>query len=173
MAELTQAQKVWVVTQLACLRKPTEVVSLAAEELGLKVSRQQVAAYDPGTAAGARLSKVLKELFARTRAAYLDDVESVPVAHQAYRLRVLQELLEKHRTDPELVQSVLRQAAGEIGGAFTNRRELSGAAGGPIRVDVDLSSLSDGELDALAALVGKAAGADAGGDRGGGGPAPV
>lgn len=51
--------------------------------------RQQVAGYDSTKATGAKLSKKLQAIFQATRAQFLADVGSIPIAQQAYRLRVL------------------------------------------------------------------------------------
>lgn len=59
-------------------------------------------------------------------------------------------------------------------GMIVQRKELSGARGGPIAVD--LRGLADADLDALVAILGRAArpaGADTGGGTGGEGPAPA
>ena len=59
----------------------------------------------------------------------------MPVAHQAYRLRVLNRALERAEKsgNTTLVLQILEQAAREMGGAFTNRREVTGKGGGPIQ----------------------------------------
>lgn len=59
-------------------------------------------------------------------------------------------------------------------GMVTEKKEITGARGGPIAVD--LRSLADADLDALLAILGRAArpgGADGGGGAGGEGPAPA
>lgn len=60
-------------------------------------------------------------------------------------------------------------------GMIVQRKELTGARGGPLAVD--LRGLADADLDALVAILGRAAlpaaGADAGGGAGGEGPAPA
>lgn len=54
----------------------------------------------------------------------------------------------------------------------TTRQEQTGADGGPIRHEIDLSGLTDEELDQLERIRGKIGGAaDAGGDQGGEGAA--
>lgn len=91
----------------------------------------QVAAYDPTKAAGKNLSKKLADMFYATRKAFLEDVATIPIAQQAYRLRVLQRNLERadNRGNAAMVSTLLEQAAKEVGGSFTNRRELTGKEG--------------------------------------------
>lgn len=62
------------------------------------------------------------------------DVSTIPIAQQAYRLRVLQRSLVKveGQGNVSMVAQLLEQAAKESGGAFTNRRELTGKGGGPL-----------------------------------------
>lgn len=58
-------------------------------------------------------------------------MESIPIDQQSYRLHVLQQNLERaeQRGNAGLAISILEQAAKELGGAFTNRRELTGKNG--------------------------------------------
>nr|WP_279614300.1 DUF2280 domain-containing protein [Comamonas antarctica] len=51
-----------------------------------------MASYDPTKATGAKLSQKLRAIFEATRAQFLADVGSIPIAQQAYRLRVLQRI---------------------------------------------------------------------------------
>lgn len=67
-------------------------------------------------------------LFNETRAAFREQVEAIPITNPAYRLSKMQRYFDildsKDAIGPAM--SVLEQAAKEAGGAFTNRRELSG-----------------------------------------------
>ncbi len=135
MAALTEDQKLLVVQALACFDSPQQVADLVKVEFGLSVTRQQVASYDPTKAAGKQVSKKLKAIFEETRAKFLENTASIPIAKQAYRLRVLQRQLERaeRQGNTAMVSALLEQAAKETGGAFTNRREVTGKDGGPIQ----------------------------------------
>jgi hypothetical protein len=135
MAKLTESQKLAIVQALACFDTPSEVAAAVKEEFGVTISRQQVAAYDPTKATGRDLSKKLRALFEETRRTFLSDVAAIPIAQQAFRLRALQREFEraKSRGNSALAAQLLEQAAKELGGAFTNRRELTGQGGGPIQ----------------------------------------
>lgn len=135
MAALTDPAKLFVVQALACFDTPSQVASAVKQEFGLEVSRQQVSIYDPTRPAGRSLSKKLAATFQATREAFLKEAATVPVAHQAYRLRVLNRALERAEKsgNTTLVLQILEQAAREMGGAFTNRREVTGKGGGPIQ----------------------------------------
>lgn len=135
MATLNDDHKLLIVQALACFDSPQQVADLVKAEFGLSVTRQQVAAYDPTKVAGRQLSKKLKAIFEQTRAQFLDNTASIPIAQQAYRLRVLQRQLERaeKQGNAAMVSALLEQAAKETGGAFTNRREVTGKGGGPIQ----------------------------------------
>jgi hypothetical protein len=134
MATLKDEVKLAIVQALACYDTPSQVAELVKLEFGITMPRQQVALYDPTKPAGKRLSLKLADLFHETRKAFLKDTASIPVAQQAYRLRVIQKEVERaqSRGNTAMVAQLLEQAAKESGGAFTNRRELTGAGGGPI-----------------------------------------
>ncbi|MFN3650078.1 MAG: DUF2280 domain-containing protein [Armatimonadota bacterium] len=173
MANLTRKQKVAVVARLATFEMPADVRTWLKEECGVEISLQAVCYYDPTNAQGAReLSQDLKDLFFETRARYLDAVADIPIADRRYRLLRLQQLLDlkKYRENAKTALAILEQAAKEAGGAYTNRRELTGAGGGPIEVaNVDLSRLTDEELTELEQLLARAEGSDSGGGEGGAG----
>lgn len=131
MAALPDEVKRFAVQQLACYDTPSQVQKAIKEEFGLEVTRQQLQAYDPATVAGVRMSKKLKDLFAATRKAFLEDVSTIPIAQQSFRLRSLQRLHQRavEQGNAVVAAQLLEQASKEIGGAFTNRRELTGKDG--------------------------------------------
>ncbi|MDN5503232.1 MAG: DUF2280 domain-containing protein [Comamonas sp.] len=137
MAVLKDPVKISIVQALACFDTPTQVADHVKQEFGLVITRQQVAMYDPTKASGHNLSKKLREIFEATRAKFLDDISTIPIAQQAYRLRVLQRNLERadSRGNSAMVSTLLEQAAKELGGAFTNRKELTGKDGQPLAVN--------------------------------------
>lgn len=144
MAGLTGEVKVFIVERLACFEAPTQVQRAVKQEFGVDVSLPRLTAYDPNKAAGQRLSKPLREVFVSTRKRFLEDTASIPLVHRPYRLRVLQRQLEKADAtgNAAMVMQLLEQAAKEVGGMFTNRRELTGKDGSP------LHAMSDDQLAA-------------------------
>ncbi|WP_042298974.1 DUF2280 domain-containing protein [Paraburkholderia kururiensis] len=136
MATLNDDVKLFIVRALACYDTPSQVAGAVKEEFGLVVSRQQVEAYDPNKAIGKGLSKKWREVFQRTREAFLADISQVPIANAAVRLRRIERILVKAETSGNTVVALqaLEQAAKEAGGAFTNktRVEASGPNGAPI-----------------------------------------
>ena len=135
MPALTEEAKLTLVQALACFDTPTQAAELVAQEHGVKIERMQAMKYDPTKPAGKNLGKKYRAIFASTRKAFLENTATIPIAQQAFRLRALQRELERAqaRGNAALVAQLLEQAAKEIGGAFTNRRELTGRGGGPIQ----------------------------------------
>lgn len=134
MAKLNDAPKRFIVQALACWDTPSQVAEAVKDEFGLDVPRMQVALYDPTKVAGQGLAKKWRELFDATRKRFREEVAEIPIADQAFRLRAQCKIYERHLSRGNVVgaAAVLEQAAKEAGGAFTNRREHTGAGGGPI-----------------------------------------
>jgi hypothetical protein len=124
------------VQALACYDTPSQVAEAVKEEFGLVLDRAHVAVYDPTKASGKDLSKKWRDLFEETRKRFRKEVAEIPIADQAYRLRQLQRMLQDamSRKNVVLASQLLEQAAKEAGGAFSNRREISGPNGGPVPV---------------------------------------
>jgi len=102
--------------------------------MGIDVPRMQVAQYDPTKVAGAKLARKWRDLFEDTRKKFREAVAEIPIAGQAFRLRALGKIYDRHmaRGNVAAAAAVLEQAAKEQGGMFTNKREVSGPNGGPI-----------------------------------------
>lgn len=135
MAQLTEPVKLAITQALACFDTPTQVADMVKEEFGIVITRQQASQYDASKTTGKTMSKKLRAIFEETRKAFLESTADVPVAQQSYRLRVLQRMLLKAERSGNmaLVAQLLEQAAKETGGLFTNRRELTGKNGGPLK----------------------------------------
>lgn len=123
MADLTEEQKLELVSMLACFREPSAIIRHFQLEFGLTIEHKQVGRYDPTRtyfAAGAKW----REVFEARRDAYLNDVSAVPVAHQAYRLNLLQDGINAAQRSGnwKLVAELAGQAAKEVGGILTNQR---------------------------------------------------
>jgi len=155
MAKLTDKQKLFIVKGLACYDTPTQVAAAVKEEFGIDVPRTQVAKYDPTKEAGCDLSTKLCAIFEATRAEFLEQVKDIPIASQAFRLRALGRMLNKVESQGNvaLATQILEQAAKETGGAFTNRREVTGKGGGPIQQNNTVTNLTPGEFAEIARQV--------------------
>lgn len=157
MAKLDVKVKRFIARSLACYDTPSQVVASVKEEFGLDVSRMQVQTYDPTKAQGRDLSKELRTLFDETRADFLTNVEKIPIASQAFRLRSLARMHThaEARGNAPLAAQLLEQAAKEIGGAYTDRRRLVGDPTQPVHVAhggkvEHMHTMSEADLEAIA-----------------------
>jgi hypothetical protein len=123
--------KAHIVQALACYDALSVVVSSVKVEYGVVVSPQQVEGYDPNKRAGQKLSEKWRVLFEATRKAFVEETSQVPIAHRALRLRSLHRMAERAEKvgNLALAAQLHKQAAEEMGNAYTNRRELTGKGG--------------------------------------------
>ncbi|TPM39363.1 DUF2280 domain-containing protein [Mesorhizobium sp. B2-2-3] len=130
-AKLSEAAKTFIVQSVACFDTPSVVVEAVRKEFGAMVTRQTVEGYDPTKKAGAALSSKWRALFAETRKTFLEDTATIAISHRAVRLRALQRMADKAETmgNMSLAAQLHKQAAEEVGNAYTNRRELTGKDG--------------------------------------------
>jgi hypothetical protein len=157
MAKLDMKVRRYIVRQLACYDTPTQVARAVKEEYGVEITRMQAAAHDPTKAAGANLARELCELFTETRAKFRTEVDEIPIASQAFRLRVLSRMQQRAEDagNAALAAQLLEQAAKEIGGAYTDRRRIIGDPANPIPVQhggqvTHLHDLTDADLERIA-----------------------
>jgi len=136
MATLSDDVKAFIVQALACFDTPSQVADAVKDQFGLVISRQQCEGYDPTKKSAHGLAKKWRTLFEETRKQFLDETARIPIANQAYRLRVLDRLAAKAERmgNMAMVSQLIEQAAKEAGGAFTNKHrvEHTGKDGAPI-----------------------------------------
>ena len=125
MAAIKDDVKLFIVKALACYQEPMQIIEDVKLNFGIDVTRQQLQAYNPGTVAGARLGRKWKDIFKDTRVQYLRDISSIPISQMAYRLRALQREYDRvaRQKNTQLAAQILKQAAKEVGGFFTNCRK--------------------------------------------------
>lgn len=123
MAALSEDQKLFVVMRLASFASPSEVLKELKQDFKVEATLQQLSAYDPDNVAGKRLSKALLEAFRQTRERFLSDISDIPIAHQAGRLRMLDEIARQARSKGNLKMAMeaAEQAAKDLGGIFLNK----------------------------------------------------
>ena len=130
MAALNTKVKAYIVRGLATYMTPSEVVDAVRKEFGgLIVTRQQVAKYDPDKASGVNLSSKWQELFVQHRKDFNDEINSIPIANKAYRLKLLDDMAREalESKNKPLAAKLLEQAAKEVGEAFTNKHKVNHA----------------------------------------------
>ena len=133
MATLNKKQKLFIVRSLAQFNTPQETVLLVKEEFTIDVSRQQCEAYDPTKRVGKDLSAELKAEFEATRKDFLEAPQNIPIANLTVRLQRLENQYQKHGKNRVAALSILKQAAEDMGGKYTNKQEITGAGGGPLQ----------------------------------------
>jgi len=126
--KLTEAARSYIVRAQACFESPSSVRDAVRREFGVEVSRQAIERYDPTKQAGRDLGTKWAVLFETTRRAFIADTARIGIANRTVRLRALGRLAETAEASGNLVVAMqaLEQAAKEMGGIFTNRRELTG-----------------------------------------------
>ena len=125
MADLSEEQKLEIVTMLACFRPPRSIISHFQSLHGLELDHRQVGRYDPQRSYYAGGNK-WRDIFGTRRKAFLEDLSAVPVAHMGYRLDMLQRGVETAEESENwvLLARLLEQAAKEMGGIYTSKRTL-------------------------------------------------
>lgn len=136
MAALKEPVKIFIVQALACRDTPQEVAEQVLQEFGVKVDRKQCQSYDPTKAAGKNLSKKFIELFNKTRADFDAGLIDIPIAQKYYRLKQYQKHLEKNARNTVMSLNIMKQAAQDLGGQFTNRQEITGKDGEALQTTV-------------------------------------
>lgn len=156
MAAINDEVKRFIVQALARYDGVTEVVRQVKEEYGIVVTKQQVSAYHPERYVARALSEKWKVIFAETRKSFLEKVGDIPIANQAVRLHKLSQLIDTamSRGNASLAAQLIEQASKEIGGAFTNRREMTGKNGAPLIPQKSAQEMTDDELAAYIAASG-------------------
>ncbi|ENU27011.1 DUF2280 domain-containing protein [Acinetobacter modestus] len=142
MAALKEPVKIFIVQALACRDTPQEVAELVKQEFGIITDRMQCASYDPTKAAGRNLSKKFRDLFEETRKKFDEGLIDIPIANKHYRMKQYDKLLNKTKNTVTALK-IMEQAAKDSGGLFTNRKEITGANGGPVETVQSQTTVED------------------------------
>lgn len=133
MAVLKKEVKLFIVRSLAVFNTPTETAELVHQDYGVVVTKQQCEKYDPTKRSGENLSPELKAEFEATREAFLEKPKNIPIANLSVRLQRMENQYQKHGKNRVAALSILKQAAEDVGGKYTNKQEITGAGGGPLQ----------------------------------------
>ena len=146
--KLKDEHKAFLVQRLAVFDSPKQAAEALKAEYRVEISPQGAEAYDPGKRAGRRLSKLWRELFETIRERFLDRIDEIPESHKAVRVKMLARAANnfESRGNYLAMANLLEKIAREMGGAFTNRRELTGKGAGPIQFE-DVNNMTDDEID--------------------------
>ncbi len=155
--ELSEEVKTFIVQGLACFDSPQTVAKAVKDEFNIVVTRQRVHRYDPSRKRGTdEVADKWQQIFEETRKQFLDDAAKTGIANKSVRLRKYQRVADAAEASGNhmMVLAACEAAAKEVGGAFTNRREHTGANGGPIETETKVITDRD-RAKALAALIAK------------------
>lgn len=130
---LTNEIRRYIVQALACFDTPSQIVADVKTEFGIVVTPQSVNTYNPTLRAGENLAKKWVDEFHEARAKFKENIQDIPIANKAYRLRQLDKMFKGAGGNKVLASSVLEQAAKEVGEAYTNKREITGKDGEAIQ----------------------------------------
>lgn len=133
MAVLKKEVKLFIVRSLARFNTPTETAELVNQDYGVQVTKQQCEKYDPTKRAGVNLSEEFRKEFELARADFLEKPQNIPIANLSVRLQRLENQYIKHSKNRIGALAILKQAAEDVGGKYTNKTEVTGAGGGPIQ----------------------------------------
>lgn len=132
--KLTEDAKAYVVRALACFVDPSEIREALKKDFAAEVTLQAIEAYDPNKSAGAKLSKQWRSLFEKTRKVFIEDIDSIGLAHKAVRLRTLERMRARAEKagNIALVVEITVEAEKIVGEIYTNKRVLTGKDGKPL-----------------------------------------
>ena len=120
--------------QLACFDTYSQVIEAMKSEFGVSVTRGALQFYNPECVAGKKLSEKLRALFYATRKRMKDGDMDIPLEMSKYRMRIYQKLAERalDKGNTAMALQIIEQATKDHGGAYTNKREVTGKDGGPV-----------------------------------------
>ena len=133
MAVLKKEVKLFIVRSLAVFNTPTETAELVHQDYGVVVTKQQCEKYDLTKRSGENLSPELKAEFEATREEFLEKPKNIPIANLSVRLQRMENQYQKHGKNRVAALSILKQAAEDVGGKYTNKQEITGAGGQPLQ----------------------------------------
>ncbi len=147
-SKLTRALKAEVVRRLAAYDTPAWVAKSLKQDLGIEITRQSIAFYDPTR--NARCPRCWSKLFWTTRAAFLQGKADVGAAHPVVRLRRIDQMAcdQMDEGNTAEARALLKQAADEMTRMAGHKEGASDD-----RQLSDLSKLSEPELRAHGAAV--------------------
>ncbi len=149
-AKLSEEHRAFIVRELACFLTPGETAAAVYEEFGIKITGQNAERYDHTKRSGKHAAKKWCILFDATREAFIKHfADRVPNAHKAVRVRKLSKAADAFEAAGNYIgmAAMLERVAKETGGAYTNRREVTGKDRGPIKFQ-DIDAMTDDQIDA-------------------------
>lgn len=154
--KLTPKLRAEVVIRFARWESPKQVQRWLKEDHGVDIGLPGLTPYNFDNPESRRTGTAKWiQLFDDSRELAKTEISDIPTAHKAVRMmirdREIMRLARSMNPNVPLLTQLLEAQAKEEGGMFTNRRELTGADGGPIQTeDTTVRDLSNEDLVALA-----------------------
>jgi len=128
--KLEKEHQIYIVEQLAMFERLKTVQTRLKEIYGIELSLPGIQHYQ---ITSKELSKDLRKVFNSTRKQFLANSLTIPLANKNVRLQKLQNIFDKQEDSPIQnsveMRATLKQAAEEMGDAYTNKREVTGKNG--------------------------------------------
>lgn len=114
--------KEFIVESFACFQTHKTVHAQVLQRFGLDLDGRLLCSYDPAHR-HCRLGKRLRALHATIRKAYIENTAEVAISHQAQRLRLIGQVVEKAQSSKDYAAALkgLELAAKEMGGVLEGR----------------------------------------------------
>lgn len=124
---ITEPMKLFIVRQIAAYDPPAVVAAAVLEEFKVKLTSQQIERYNPERAAGKDLGAKLKAEFYRARKAFEEDLDGIPEAKKAVRVRMLAQAARSAQTrgNHAAMADHLERIAKEVGGTHEGKRQVT------------------------------------------------
>lgn len=126
---LNEEQKEWIVTQWAMMIPASQILKGFEERFGAAITANQARDYNPTTArTRGKSMRKWKVLHDHIRHKFLTEIADIPIANASVRLHRLEQLCvgAMAKGNAPLAAEIIEQAAKEVGGLFTNKREIEG-----------------------------------------------
>jgi len=122
-SKIPENVRLFIVERLAVFDSPKTVAEAIQAEFGLQIARQTVEKYDPTKVNGAEVGAKFREHFYRVREKFRRDLNDIPIANKAVRLRRLDRMERRFEEMGNLLAAaqLLEQAAKEVGGVYVGR----------------------------------------------------
>ncbi len=130
-----------IVIMLACYCKNPEIIQAIKDDFSVEITRQNVNHYNPEHTD--EVAEEWKDLFETARENYNENISSIPIAQLAWRLRERQKMYDEARS-PQLKSELLTEAARDAGGAYTNKKQITGEGGGAVQISIVEAVKPDG-----------------------------
>ena len=125
---ISEEMKAFIVTRYAMYEKTREIKSALQESFGVDIDPDRIRKYD-GDSNDCRCGKKYLAIFAETRKDFLEEVRlQHPVSQRAFRIKRLGEMADRAFENKNFVlaANLMKQAAMETGGSFTNELNVKG-----------------------------------------------